>query len=259
MNIGSRIVELRKTKNLSQQNLAEKLFVSDKTISSWEQNRTEPSLELIHKMSEIFSCNISYLVYGNVTRSDIETEIKIKLTEKEFKNLNLFLQKEAKFINENKQVDTYFQPTYCNFVYEEKIKTKEKISEWLRIGNRGNKTILNYKNWYDSYCDEYEVEIDNAENLQKIFKILGLEELIIVEKTRKTYFYLGKYEIALDYVKDLGYFIEIEVKKYTEDVMQEYDALLKVAKDLNLNLDGIDKRGYPYYLIEDKYKKDQSI
>lgn len=93
MNIGNRIVELRKTKNLSQQDLAEKLFVSDKTISSWEQNRTEPSLELIHKMSEIFSCNISFLVYGDVKRNDIETEIKIKLTEKEWKNLDIFFQK----------------------------------------------------------------------------------------------------------------------------------------------------------------------
>ncbi len=73
-----------------------------------------------------------------------------------------------------------------------------------------------------------------------------------MEKTRKTYLYLDKYEVALDYVKNLGCFIEIEVKKYAEDAMQEYDALLKVAKDLNLNLDCIDKRGYPYYIIENK-------
>lgn len=116
MNIGNRIVNLRKTKNLSQQKLKNQLFVSDKTISSWEQNRTEPSLEVIAKMSEIFSCTISYLVYGDMERNDIETEIKIKLTENDWKNLDLFFQKEAQFINENKQVDTYYQPTYRNFV-----------------------------------------------------------------------------------------------------------------------------------------------
>lgn len=256
MNIGSRIANLRKTKNLSQQELANQLFVCDKTISSWEKNRTEPSLELISKMSEIFSCAISYLMYGDAVRNDIETEIKIKLLEKDWKNLNLFFQKEAKFMNENKQIDTYFQPTYRNFVNEEKIKSQEKISEWLRIGKRGNTLILNYKKWYDNYCDEYEVEIDNDKNLQKIFTVLEIEKLVVVEKTRKTYFYLDKYEVALDSVKDLGYFIEIEVKKYDKKPMQEYDALLRVAKDLNLNLDCIDKRGYPYYLIENKYKKD---
>ena len=56
-------------------------------------------------------------------------------------------------------------------------------------------------------------------------------------------------EIALDYVKKLGYFIEIEVKKYKEEAILEYDKLLKVTKDLGLNLNNIDKRRYPYHII----------
>ena len=63
------------------------------------------------------------------------------------------------------------------------------------------------------YCDEYEVEIDDDKNLDKIFQILGLEKIATVSKVRNTYFYLNKYEVALDYVDNLGYFIEIEVKK----------------------------------------------
>lgn len=99
------------------------------------------------------------------------------------------------------------------------------------------------------YCDEYEVEIDNEENLDKIFKVLGLEPIAVVDKLRNTYYYLDKYEVALDYVKDLDYFIEIEVKEYTSDTILEYDKLLKIAKDLGLNLNNIDKRGYPYHII----------
>ena len=99
------------------------------------------------------------------------------------------------------------------------------------------------------YCDEYEVEIDNSENLDKIFGILGLEKIAIVDKYRKTYLYLDKYEIALDYVKDLGHFIEIEVKEYSKEPIEEYGDLLKLAKSLNLKLDNIDKRGYPYHMI----------
>ena len=243
MNLGERIANLRKKQKLSQQELANKIFVTDKTISSWEINRTEPSLETIIKLSEIFDCSASYLIYGDINRNDIETEIKIKLTEDEFKKLNLFMKDSAKFMNESRQKDTYYQPTYRKFVNE------NIISEWLRIGERGNKKILTYKNWYDIHCDEYETEIDSVENLNKIFNVLGLEEIAIVEKTRTTYFYLNKYEVALDFVKDLGYFIEIEVKKYDKQIMDEYDSLLKVAKQLNLNLDKIDKRGYPYYLI----------
>lgn len=99
------------------------------------------------------------------------------------------------------------------------------------------------------YCDEYEVEIDNKDNLDRIFKILDLEQIAVVDKKRIIYFYLEKYEISLDFVKDLGYFIEIEVKKYTKSPIDEYSDLLKLAKNLDLNLDNIDKRGYPYHII----------
>ena len=99
------------------------------------------------------------------------------------------------------------------------------------------------------YCDEYEVEIDNCDNLDKIFNILGLEKIAVVDKIRKTFFYLDKYEVALDYVHQLGYFIEIEVKKYSKNPLEEYNSLIKLAKNLNLNLDSIDKRGYPYHII----------
>lgn len=64
--------------------------------------------------------------------------------------------------------------------------------------------------------------------------------------------YQDKYEISLDYVKELGYFIEIEVMKYDKDILYEYDDLLKLARSFALDLDKIDKRGYPYYLLKRK-------
>lgn len=246
MNLGNRILDLRKRKKWTQKDLANKLFVVDKTISSWESNRTEPSLETIIKLSELFDCSASYLIYGNKEKNNIETKIKIKISKDEFNNLDIFLKNNAQFLTESKQIDKYYQPTYRKFLKD----NDEIINEWLRIGIRGNKKIFNYKNWYNNmYCDEYEVEVDDEKNLDKILKILGLEQIALVDKKRKTYFYHNKYEIALDYVDKLGFFIEIEVKKYDTSAFQEYDKLLKLAKDLNLNLDNIDKRGYPYHLI----------
>ena len=60
MNIGSKIVELRKKKKLTQQQLGELLCVTDKTISSWELNRTEPSIEDLKKISETLECGLNY-------------------------------------------------------------------------------------------------------------------------------------------------------------------------------------------------------
>lgn len=244
MDFGSRIAKLRRKSKMTQQDLAEHLFVTDKTVSSWEQNRTEPNLDLIVRLSEVLDCSVDYLLYGNINRSNVEIEIKIKLSEMEFQALEAQMQKEAVFLKRSRQVDTYYQPIHRKFL------DGDVICEWLRIGERGNKKILNYKNWYDNkYCDEYEVEIDNAKNLDKIFQILGLEQIALVDKVRSTYFYLDKYEVALDYVEKLGYFVEIEVKQRDHSAMNEYDLLLKTAKNLHLNLQHIDKRGYPYYFI----------
>lgn len=245
MNYGNRISEFRKSKNITQSELADFLYVTDKTISSWEKNRTEPSLELLIKLSEIFECSVGYLVFGDNPKNNIELEIKIKINEKMYNYLKQLLKDKAKFLNESKQHDIYYQPIHRKFLNSQRVK------EWLRIGKRGNKNILTYKNYHDNvYCDEYEVEIDDINNLDKIFEILGLEKIAVVDKVRAKYFYLNKYEISLDKVEKLGYFIEIEVKEISETPILEYEELLRLAKKLNLNLDDIEVKRYPYQIIE---------
>lgn len=246
MNFGLRLKDFRSKKNLTQEALGEKLFVSAKTISSWEANRTEPSLDLIVKLAEVLECSYASLIYGDDKKIDIETEIKIRLEKDEFEYLKSFFEREAIYINESRQVDTYFEPSHRRFLKD----GDEEVEEWLRIGIRGNKKILNYKHWYDNkYCDEFEVTIDNEDNLEKIFNVLGLKSIAVVDKTRYKYMYLNKYEISLDYVESLGYFIEIEVKNYSKDALIEYDELIKLARDLKLDLSKLDKRGYPYHLL----------
>lgn len=253
MGIGKRICEIRKKCGMTQDELANKLFVSDKTVSSWESERTEPSLDIVTNISEVLEVPISYLIYGTDSKMDIETEIKIRLSEIEYNCLKEKLDKIAEFKSDSRQVDTYYQPTNNPFLKE----GNEDVLDWLRIGIRGNKKILNYKHWYQNkYCDEYEVTIDDEDNLGKIFKILDLEVIAVVDKSRLRYMYQDKYEISLDSVLELGYFVEIEVKNYDLGPKEEYDKLLEVVKAFNLNVKNIDKRGYPYHLI---YKSKKSI
>lgn len=246
MTLGDRICKLRKKNKITQAELADRLFVTDKTISSWESDRTEPGLDMFLKLSETLGCSIGYLMYGDNVKGDIETEIKIKISESKYREIDAFMIENSIFINESNQIDTYYQPTYRKFLND------GVINEWLRIGMRGSKIILNYKRHDSMYCDEYEVEVDNSENLEKIFNVLGLEKIAVVDKVRKSYLYLDKYEISLDFVKELGWFIEIEVKKYSKSPVEEYEDLLKFAKSFDLNLDNIDKRGYPYHIIYNK-------
>lgn len=62
--IGKYIVECRKKKNMTQQELAEKLGVSDSTIGNWENGRNMPDLSLFKPLSEILGISIAELLDG---------------------------------------------------------------------------------------------------------------------------------------------------------------------------------------------------
>jgi len=63
-NIGSRIAKLRSRKNWTQVQLAEKLFVTDKAVSKWEQGRGEPGLGYVRALSDLFGVTTDYLLSG---------------------------------------------------------------------------------------------------------------------------------------------------------------------------------------------------
>ena len=72
MGIGKRICEIRKKCGMTQDDLANMLFVSNKTVSSWESERTEPSLDIVANISEILECPISYVLCGSGCGGDID-------------------------------------------------------------------------------------------------------------------------------------------------------------------------------------------
>lgn len=60
--LGERITGLRIEKNISQQQLAELVFVSRSTIANWETGRRVPDVIMLRRLADIFSVNISYLL-----------------------------------------------------------------------------------------------------------------------------------------------------------------------------------------------------
>jgi len=56
------LANLRKELNMSQAELAEKLGVSQQTISKYERGTREPDNETLAKLAEIFDCSIDYLL-----------------------------------------------------------------------------------------------------------------------------------------------------------------------------------------------------
>ena len=62
--IGEFIAQERKAKKLTQAKLAEKIFVSEKTISKWEKGKGLPDTNLLPKLCEILEINLNELLNG---------------------------------------------------------------------------------------------------------------------------------------------------------------------------------------------------
>lgn len=87
MDLGSKILELRKKRNLSQEKLGEKVGVTRQTISNWELNITLPDTKQLIALSQTLLVSIDELV-GNNTQ-DLLTQKVEKVEEKITTNNNL--------------------------------------------------------------------------------------------------------------------------------------------------------------------------
>jgi len=185
-----------------------------------------------------------------MSNNNIEIEIKIPLDEKSFFKVKEKLEKIAKFVKNSHQIDEYFTPAHRNFL------EPEFPFEWLSIRKRDDKVVLNYKHYYPenveitTHCDEFETEIKNLDQLEKIFSVLNFKKLVTVEKEREVYVYNDEFEIALDIVKELGHFMEIEAIKFFGSVEATREKLFEFAKNLGIDISKTDKRGYPYLLMK---------
>ena len=68
--IGSYIAKERREKNLTQEQLAEKLGVSNKTISKWENGKCMPDYSIIEQLCKELSVTLSELMDGEDAAED---------------------------------------------------------------------------------------------------------------------------------------------------------------------------------------------
>lgn len=61
---GAMIRELREKQKLTQAELAEKLFVSDKTVSKWESGKGYPDITLLEPIAKVFGVSVAELLSG---------------------------------------------------------------------------------------------------------------------------------------------------------------------------------------------------
>lgn len=72
----SQLIKLRRQKSFSQGTLANKMFVSRQSISKWENGESEPSIDKLIDLSDVFNVDLNYLLIG---KNKISKEIILKI------------------------------------------------------------------------------------------------------------------------------------------------------------------------------------
>ena len=75
--IGRNIMRLRKTANMTQQELAEKVGYSDKSISKWEQGNGLPDIRTLAEIASLFKVSVDDLIHERPTRKVMPAKTRL--------------------------------------------------------------------------------------------------------------------------------------------------------------------------------------
>jgi len=177
----------------------------------------------------------------------IEVEVKAKISHPNeiIKRLNT----QTTFLKEIYQEDIYFNAPDRDF---------KKTDEALRIRiSSGEDSTLTYKgpkigNLIDKTREEISVKIKDQKTLQVIQVILekiGFQPVAKVLKKRLLFRFNDLY-ISIDFVKDLGEFIEVEVLVQTQkEIASERSKILNFLEILGVPFEDFERRSYLELLL----------
>ncbi len=74
--VAKSIKKIRVQNNLTQEEVASKLFVTRQTVSNWENGKTQPDIDMLIKISETLGTDVTTLIYGVQRAKPEKKEIK---------------------------------------------------------------------------------------------------------------------------------------------------------------------------------------
>ena len=249
--IGKFIQAKRKALNMKQSDLAEKLYVSNKTISRWETGKYMPDLSVIILLSDILNVSTYELLLGEDINNEekkldnIETETRVLFELKDEKTILDRLNKipdlsyKGKFYEKTIQ---YNHPNNDIDFYSKEIDARFRVR--LTKNNNYEKCMISYKrrgnDFYNEKInseEEVEVEIkyNDFDNLTYILEnVLKMKFIESYERYRYVYFN-NDVEIDVD-IYPFMIAVEIENKSISNDPKA---VVLYYLEKLNFSTDDI--------------------
>jgi len=177
MNIGDKILEFRKSKGYSQEDIANKLNVSRQTISKWETNQSTPDFDKIVPLCQLFDITTDELLMNSKVSNK-----KIKLSNNE-ENLSYEQQediKKRKFaFSLSISIFLYFLSVMW-VIFSEFIKVDENIMILIFLGIVGIATVIIVYSSMVNKSRKEELEKEKVNPIvKKINNILALVFLVV--------------------------------------------------------------------------------
>ena len=129
MDFGEKLQELRKSRGLTQEELAQALFVSRTAVSKWESGRGYPSIDSLKEISKYFSVTIDDLLSGEKLLTIAETENRTNI-----RKVCGMLMGMADLFSFLLIVLPLYPKTVGGFVYSVNLPAYGEISPLIRTG-----------------------------------------------------------------------------------------------------------------------------
>lgn len=267
---GKYIQKLRQEKNLTQNDLAKKLFISDKAISKWEWGLCAPDISLLEKLAEILDTSVIELLRGerlnnnSINKKDALNsinDIKEITTKSNIKKINkifmcfliiLILYILLLFI-----IPIKYQKNKLCF---ENIKSNEianfENNSKIILNNRGKFNQSEYRkitNWINSIYTVRNIEYDKnimkkqCLSFDEIYELIYTNNTIPIDENINNL--LGKYKIQ-----------NINYEPFDKEIFEQYIYSIYINKNpKNITFDASNTMKDYIIYIDNLYKNYNTI
>ena len=178
-----------------------------------------------------------------------EIEIKIQINSEQLNVLQTWLDKNAKFVGQLEHEEYYLDNPNDSFLFTASQGYKDAYKYFrVRLTSDGDSAC--YKSFYvdtqtgkTTHCDEVEVKLVDGKQTLQLLKAIGFTDQTLIQKARKTYITDG-FEIVIDELKNVGIFVEIEIKQQVDDVKIGLQSINNLLKKIGITKFKKQERGY---------------
>lgn len=260
--IGKYILNCRKKKNLTQEELAEKLKVSNKSVSRWENGKTMPDVSLFKPLCEILDISLEELLSGEEKNTQNKSTIEYINYQKRlyrFKNVMIILACLTAFL-------------LLSFIIfkKPKLECTEPLDYYKTITTINDATTLyskfnknNYGKFFKKTLENISLNQSKVQNILSNFNLIDASNdggsLYYQSKDKKIYIALcnsleangGNKNIYISDKEDLKICTyDFEVSFYPSCVMDKLNPLIDAKwTSPRIPVDEITKGNIPHYDI----------